>query len=185
MKMLKSILTAAVALALPLMAAAAGAPSYDCRGIEVYFSPNGGAQDAIVRQIAGAKKEILVQAFHFSNTAIIEALIAAQKRGVHVTAVLDTENRHRKSSGAPELAENGVTVLIDDEHHTAHNKLLLIDGATVITGSFNYNKNAESNNAENILVLPCEPLAKRYIENFEAHRGHSDAWTGLQPAAKD
>lgn len=175
----------AAALALPLAAVSAEAPSYDCRGIEVYFSPNGGAQDAIVRQIAGARKEILVQAFHFSNDAIIEALIAAQKRGVKVTAVLDTENRHRKSSGAPALAASGVTVLIDDEHHTAHNKLLLIDGTTVITGSFNYNKNAEAKNAENILVLPCEPLARRYIENFEAHRAHSDAWTGLQPAAKE
>ena len=180
---MKQLLTV-TALALPLASAATSTSSYDCGGIEVYFSPNGGAQDAIVRHITNAKKEILLQAFHFSNSAIIQALTAAQKRGVHVTAILDTENRWRKSSGAPALAACGATVLIDEAHHTAHNKLLLIDGATVITGSFNYNNNAETKNAENILVLPCEALAQRYLENFEAHRKHSLVWERLPPAAE-
>ena len=40
--------------------------------------------------------------------------------------------------------------IIDDEHAKAHNKVMIIDGETVITGSFNFSKAAEQNNAENL-----------------------------------
>ena len=36
---------------------------------------------------------------------------------------------------------------------TIHNKVVFIDGETVITGSFNFTKAAEENNAENLLVI--------------------------------
>ena len=42
---------------------------------------------------------------------------------------------------------------IDAQHAIAHNKVMVIDGATVITGSFNFTKRAENANAENLLVI--------------------------------
>jgi phosphatidylserine/phosphatidylglycerophosphate/cardiolipin synthase-like enzyme len=36
---------------------------------------------------------------------------------------------------------------------TIHNKVVFIDGRTVITGSFNFTKAAKENNAENLLVI--------------------------------
>lgn len=41
----------------------------------------------------------------------------------------------------------------------AHNKVMVIDGRTVITGSFNFTKAAEESNAENLLVIDDADLA--------------------------
>ncbi len=42
---------------------------------------------------------------------------------------------------------------IDAKHPIAQNKILLIDGAVVLTGSLNSTQSAESSNAENLLVI--------------------------------
>ena len=51
-------------------------------------------------------------------------------------------------------------------------------GEAVITGSFNFTKAAQLDNAENVLVIHSEEMAKRYTENWERHAAHSDAYTG-------
>jgi phosphatidylserine/phosphatidylglycerophosphate/cardiolipin synthase-like enzyme len=48
----------------------------------------------------------------------------------------------------------------------------------VITGSFNFTKAAETNNAENLLVIRSKDLAKVYIENWERHKEHSERYEG-------
>ena len=51
---------------------------------------------------------------------------------------------------------------------------MILDGATVITGSFNFTKQAETGNAENLLVIEGKPkIAAAYPWNFEAHLEHS------------
>ena len=63
---------------------------------------------------------------------------------------------------------------IDAQHAIAHNKVMIIDGETVITGSFNFTKAAEENNAENLIVLRDRKLAERYIKNWQEHAEHSE-----------
>jgi phosphatidylserine/phosphatidylglycerophosphate/cardiolipin synthase-like enzyme len=53
---------------------------------------------------------------------------------------------------------------------------MIIDGATVITGSFNFTKAAEQKNAENLLVLKSKDLAKLHIQNWQGHREHSEPY---------
>ena len=53
----------------------------------------------------------------------------------------------------------------------AHNKIIVIDGAVVVTGSFNFTRAAESNNAENLLVIHDAHLAERYLANWKEHQG--------------
>jgi phosphatidylserine/phosphatidylglycerophosphate/cardiolipin synthase-like enzyme len=43
---------------------------------------------------------------------------------------------------------------------------MVIDGETVITGSFNFTKSSEERNAENLLVLRDGALAERYEANW-------------------
>ena len=43
---------------------------------------------------------------------------------------------------------------------------MIIDGETVITGSFNFTKAAETHNAENLLVIYDPELAKKYTNNW-------------------
>jgi len=150
--------------------------------VEVYFSPRGGAQEAIVEAIGRAKSAILVQAYSFTSAPIAEALSKAHKRGVKVEAILDASQRDEKYTGATFLLNAGIGVTIDDEHAIAHNKVMVIDNATVITGSFNFTKAAETKNAENLLVLHDPALARLYKENWQAHREHATPYDGPTPA---
>jgi phosphatidylserine/phosphatidylglycerophosphate/cardiolipin synthase-like enzyme len=43
----------------------------------------------------------------------------------------------------------------------------------VITGSFNFTKAAEEKNAENLLIIRSQALAKPYLENWQRDRDHS------------
>ena len=144
---------------------------------QVYFSPSGGCQDAIVSTISKAKETIYVQAYSFTSAPISQALVEAHKRGLKVIAILDKSQRTERYTGATFLANAGIPVLIDDRHAIAHNKVMVIDGKTVITGSFNFTKAAEEKNAENLLILDNAELARIYMENWEKHRKHSEEYS--------
>jgi phosphatidylserine/phosphatidylglycerophosphate/cardiolipin synthase-like enzyme len=55
---------------------------------------------------------------------------------------------------------------------------MIIDGETVITGSFNFTRAAEEKNAENLLVIRDKNLAAKYAENWEVHWEHSEIYQG-------
>lgn len=141
--------------------------------IEVNFSPNGGAAEAIVREINLAHKSILVQAYSFTNPQIGTALAAAHDRGVRVQVILDRENLGNPNSLLFPLHEKGVEIYLDDKHSIAHNKIMLIDYAIIVTGSMNFTKAGNDSNAENSLIIKGSSQAPRYILNWETHQNHS------------
>ena len=143
---------------------------------QVYFSPHRGCTEAIIRELAAARTDILVQAYSFTSAPIAKALLDAHKRGVRIEAILDKSQRGAKYSSATFLANSGIPTYIDESHAIAHNKIMIIDRATVITGSFNFTKAAEERNAENILILKSPQLGSIYIENWSAHREHSERY---------
>ena len=92
---------------------------------------------------------------------------------MEVTVLLDKKQQRGTYSDATYLYNNGIRTLIDYEHAIAHNKVIIVDGEKVITGSFNFSKAAEEDNAENLLILEGLPdVAAGYVENFDEHRGH-------------
>ncbi len=72
----------------------------------------------------------------------------------------------------------GIHTFIDAEHQIAHNKIMIIDRETVMTGSFNFTQAAEEKNTENLLVLKSTDLAKRYLDNWNRHLRHSEVYLG-------
>ncbi len=145
---------------------------------DVFFSPRGGCTAAVVDAIREAKSEILVQAYSFTSAPIAKALVDAHKRGVRVQIVLDRSQRKERYSSADFTAHAGIPTYIDAAHAIAHNKIMIIDKATIITGSFNFTKAAEEKNAENLLVLRSKELAEGYKENWEKHKEHSERYEG-------
>lgn len=135
----------------------------------VCFTPGGKCTDTIVQEIAAARNSIRVQAYSFTSAVIAKALVAAHRRGVDVKVILDKSQRTAKYSSADFLANAGVPTWIDDCCAIAHNKVIVIDGQTVITGSFNFTKAAQERNAENLLLLRNRALADRYTTNWEKH----------------
>ena len=142
--------------------------------LKAYFSPNGGCTQAVVDALNAAKKTILVQAYSFTSAPIAKALVDARHRGVDVRVILDKSQRTERYSGATFLADGGIPTFIDAAHKIAHNKVMVIDDQTVITGSFNFTKAAESGNAENVLLILHAPeLAARYTANWKEHLAHA------------
>jgi len=125
-----------------------------------------------------AQSTVLVQAYSFTSYKIAMALLNAHKRGVKIEVILDKSQKSDQYSSADFLANSGMSVKIDSEHAIAHNKVMVIDGETVITGSFNFTKAAEENNAENLLVIRDRELTERYKKNWEEHARHSEVYTG-------
>ncbi len=148
-------------------------------GIAVYFSPNGGCTEAIIDQIGNAQETVLVQAYSFTSAPIAKALLDAHKRGVFVHVVLDSSQRTARYSSATFFRNQGIPVLIDSEHAIAHNKVMVIDGETIITGSFNFSKAAEERNTENLLIITGKPrLTRAYLDNIREHFVHSEVYAG-------
>jgi len=145
---------------------------------QVYFSPNGGCTEAIIKEIDAAKSEVLVQAYYFTSAPIGKALIDAHKRGIRVEVILDRSQVKPDGQYCPAkfFFDAGIPVYIDSAHQIAHNKIMIIDRATVITGSFNFTRTAEEKNAENLLVIPSKELAAKYLENWQKHSEHSEKY---------
>jgi len=142
--------------------------------LEIYFSPNGGCTNAIIDRLDKAADTVLVQAYSFTSPPIAKALVDAKNRGVKVLILLDRGQEKAKSSEWSTVRDAGIKTKFDKKHAIAHNKVIIIDGITVITGSFNFTRSAEFKNAENLVIINDKDVAKKYVENWEIHDAHSE-----------
>jgi phosphatidylserine/phosphatidylglycerophosphate/cardiolipin synthase-like enzyme len=175
MRSVKRLVSAVIAASLAASPVFAACPN---ASVDVCFRPGQMSCEAqVVKAIDGAKASLLVQAYSFTDTAIIHAIGEAQKRGVQVRAILDKENRQPRYTGATYLRNADIPVRIDDRVAIAHNKVMVIDGETTIGGSYNYTKSAEGKNAENVTFTKSVCVAKLYRDNFERR------WTASAPVS--
>lgn len=142
--------------------------------VRVFFSPNGGCSEAIIDTVGQAKSEILVQAFIFTSEPIAKALLGAHKRGVKLFVILDKSQKKDGYSPVTFFTNQGIPAYIDSMHARAHDKVMIIDQETVITGSFNFSKSAETKNSENVLIIKSPELARLYRENWTKHKTHAE-----------
>jgi phosphatidylserine/phosphatidylglycerophosphate/cardiolipin synthase-like enzyme len=172
LRILLSCLLAGVALGCDRNGPSANDSSPGEEGIAVYFQPND-CRKAIIRSIDNAEQRIDVQAYSFTSNDIAKALVAAHQRGVKVRVIIDADKADKKSE-LGRLLKKDVDTYIDSEHEKAHNKVIIIDGQTVITGSFNFN-DAGGESAENMLVIRGKPkLIRAYEDNFLIHLKHAE-----------
>ena len=147
--------------------------------MELAFSPDHDVAALIIKAIHQAKKQILVQAYSFTHQGIAQALVDAHQRGVDVKLIADGEQMaHIKGEKISAMAQAGVPMWIDNEHQSAHNKVMVIDVDTpdvaVITGSYNFTFAAQYKNAENLLVIRGNnKLALLYRDNWLRHQAHA------------
>ena len=139
----------------------------------VLFSPQGSISDAIVRQIDASTSEILVAAYHFSSPPISQSLVRASLRGVSVFCILDRNQEFSSTSSGRFLKSNGIHIKVDRLEKIFHNKYIVIDRSTFITGSYNFTFNAENKNAENIVFIFNSSLSADFVADFFKHWDHS------------
>ena len=120
-----------------------------------------------------------MRAYGLTPRPIAEALVGAKTRGVPVTIVLDRSNETSNDSAADYLVTHGIQPRIDSSVTIAHNKVMIIDQSTVLTGSFNFTDSAQKRNAENVLIITGDKtLAAQYRRNFEQRLTASRQYLG-------
>lgn len=134
--------------------------------VETYFGPEDDTLTRLVQLVSGANESIYVLAYSLTLDDLGEALVAAQERGVNVQVVMDEGQIANQGGEFGRLAEAGVAVRLDNEGGLMHHKVLIIDGAIIVTGSYNFSTNAEQRNDENILVIHDASLASEFVEEF-------------------
>jgi phosphatidylserine/phosphatidylglycerophosphate/cardiolipin synthase-like enzyme len=150
--------------------------------IELAFTPEDRADKMITSAIKNARRQILVQAFSFTDEDIAHALIKAKKRVIDVQLVADAEQTEKTLPNVvSEIADSGIPTYLDSRHQSAHNKIMVIDVGTaepaVITGSLNFTYAAQYKNAENLVIFRSNPdIAAAYLRNWENHLAHSSLY---------
>lgn len=162
--------------------------------IELYFSPYDGdqAMRRMVELIDGAQREVQFMIFAYTHDDLSAAMIRAARRGVLVRGIHDFTFIRGTSEEAPRLYSAGSflptgpfnredgnenTSILGVSAHGGklHTKTLIVDGAIVSTGSFNWSTNAVDNNDENMMVVHSPFVAQELQKQWET------VWANSRP----
>lgn len=144
---------------------------------QVYFTQPTGSRDrstyvngidtAVAAAIAQAQRSIDIAAFEFNNPVITQAVLDAIERGVVVRFVGDNEHAiDDDDSTVTDLELAGVEIVSDERSAFMHNKFMIIDGLTVITGSTNFTVNDVYRNNNNLAIFRSRRMAEVYQVEF-------------------
>lgn len=140
----------------------------------VYFSQpgspqaekqRGGPDEALAQAIDQAHISVEVAIYDLNLWSIRDALLDAQRRGVQVRVV--TESDHLDRQEIQDLVAADIPVLGDRREGLMHNKFVIIDRYEVWTGSMNLTLNGAYHNDNNLLRLRSTRLADDYLTEFE------------------
>lgn len=163
----------AVVLALTAPVPSAQSQSAAATGsVMVYFTPQDRPGDALLRAFNGAHRQIVAAIYEFTLSDVAGALIAAQARQVDVQVIMDESASKDRGSQYFRLSQALGSRLrrragLNGGSGIVHNKFAVVDGARVLTGSFNWTYSAEDRNWENLVVIDSPAVAQAYARQFQ------------------
>jgi phosphatidylserine/phosphatidylglycerophosphate/cardiolipin synthase-like enzyme len=138
--------------------------------VENYFASEDHVAPIIGQKIATARDEVLFMAFSFTHEDIGEAMIDRAEAGIQVRGVFETVGSDTDFSYYPEMDGMrlpNLQVRQDGNNRLMHHKVIIIDGRTVIFGSFNFTGNANDSNDENVLIIEDTTFAGYFVAEFQ------------------
>lgn len=134
---------------------------------------------SIILQVINAATSILeIAAFTLTHPEITDAIIAARKKGVDVSVIMDPGKMKDPYSKAQKLIDNDISVWQYDPmlrpnykkkngyDPLMHHKIILAD-KRVVTGSANLTKAAQKDNIENIYLTEDEQDVEEYRQEMK------------------
>lgn len=135
--------------------------------IFTYFSPDNDILSSLVKEIESAKKSIHFMAFSFTEDTLGSAMRDRFESRIDIQGVFE-KRQISQYSEYEQMKATGMSVIQDRNKGTMHHKVIVIDEETVITGSYNFSKNAEERNSENLLIIKGNPdIAQAYLAEFD------------------
>ena len=135
--------------------------------VEVFFSPDDDPASRIIELLLDADESIEFMVYALTADPIADALLARSEAGVIVRGVIERGQAANAGSDYDRIVQAGIDLRLDANERNMHHKVIIIDGNTVITGSYNFSRSAQEFNDENVLVLHNASLAQRFLIEFE------------------
>jgi len=135
--------------------------------VENYFAPEDKVAGKIIARLKKAQKTIDFMAFSFTDDDIGDAVMSRAAAGVKVRGVFENTGSNTQFSEFGRMKGAGLDVIQDGNPYLMHHKVFIVDGQTVILGSFNFSQNAEEENDENLLIVDDATLAQAFTAEFE------------------
>jgi len=134
---------------------------------KVYFTPGFDCENNIISRLNNAKNNIDIAVYSITNRNIVDAILAAHKRGVKVRVMTDNMQEKGTQSLVKELVAAGIPVRtnINSNHKIEHNKFAIFDGKDMESGSYNWTNNATKSNSENCMFF-CQ-TGKDFSNRYE------------------
>lgn len=141
---------------------------------QVLFSPNDPCAERICGLIQTAEKSLDLCVFTITDNRLTESILAAHAQGLTVRLITDDMKSDDIGSDIVRIAAAGVPVKIDSSPFHMHHKFAIFDGKIVLTGSYNWTRNAADENQENVLVTADRRIVQPFSAEFER------LWAGLK-----
>jgi phosphatidylserine/phosphatidylglycerophosphate/cardiolipin synthase-like enzyme len=143
------------------------------------FSPEGSALRLVLQTVSEARESVRLMGYSFTSPEVARALVQAKRNGIDVRVVLDEHGNQGAASVAAmnTLVNAGIPVRTVSQFKIMHDKVIVVDGQTVETGSFNYTRAAAHSNSENALVLSEVPeVARQYLAHWQSRWDMGQDW---------
>jgi phosphatidylserine/phosphatidylglycerophosphate/cardiolipin synthase-like enzyme len=125
--------------------------------VRALFAPDHAPEMEIMKQILKARERVDFAIFTFAKSSgIDDAMVAMAQGGVTIRGIFDAGQGNRDWAATRLVADAGGEAFTASRRNglgKLHHKLMVIDGAVIICGSFNYTDPANRLNDENILVI--------------------------------
>lgn len=136
---------------------------------EVYFSSKDAVEIEIIKEINNSRESIDIAIFDFTSEKIKSYLEEAANRGVEIRIVADIRQAGGSYSVVNSLSEGIVVKIINGKSGgVMHHKFAIFDESLLLTGSYNWTKNAEERNLENAIFIRNKEIVKQYQKEFDA-----------------
>ncbi len=135
--------------------------------LDIYFSPDDHVQTALLDLLQNAKSSIYFLAYSFTSDPLGMAIRTRAEAGVVVQGVMDEDQMATNTGSEYDAFRSaGVDVRLDGEPGLMHHKVIIVDGQTVVVGSYNFTASAEKRNDENLVVIHSPEIATQYMREF-------------------
>lgn len=131
------------------------------------FSPGGDCADVVVDWINRANGSIHVLMYSFTLDQVSNALVAAKNRGVDVKIVMERDNAYASGAEYQNLKNAGVDIRLDNNPADMHDKVAIIDGHILLSGSLNWSARANTANNENLIVIDSSTWGSAFEAQFQ------------------
>ncbi|MBS1800257.1 MAG: phospholipase [Acidobacteria bacterium] len=143
--------------------------------------PDDSAQP-LLDAIKGAKSSLRIKMFVFSDTSLLDEVLAAHKRGVKVRVMLNPERRDGKKENGEtraRLSAAGVEVLDSNPcFDVTHEKSMVVDDATAFIESLNWEQRNLTETRDYAVVTSHKHEVDEVMQGFDADWNRTDFKSG-------